>query len=75
MAERPAMPVTDYPSTPLLTAMRLADWSLRYHLLASGSSATVLRARDSWFFYRLESASKRRLLHPAIESPGVKDEV
>ena len=75
IAERPAMPVTGHPSTPRLTKTRLADGSLRHRLLASGSSAMVLRARDSWFFYRLKSASKRRLLRRALEFHWAKDEV
>jgi hypothetical protein len=50
MAEPPATPLTGHPSTPRMTETTLADWSLRHHLLASGSSAIVLRARDSWFF-------------------------
>lgn len=71
MAEPPATPLTGHPSTPRLTETRLADWSLRHGLLASGSSAIVLRARDSWFFYRLKSASRGSLLRQAIEFPWV----
>src|ERR1035441_6112168 len=35
----------------------------------------ALRARDSWFFYRLKSASRGSLLRQVIEFPRVKDEV
>src|ERR1017187_346536 len=53
MAEPPATPLTGHPSTPRLTAMRLADWSLRHggvhiEITSRGGDPMNYRASIGW---------------------------